>query len=498
MTQAKRYHPLVLVFQLKNLIRNMIIIGVYLFVFNAGSDDTFYTYARYIFLGIFGLTALSYVYKWFTHTYKLDTGAFQLYKGLFAKSKRTVPFSKIQNVQHHTSWLHRLLGMTSITFKTNMEDHDDSVTFQAVTPGEADRIEDFVKHQEMETEPEEAVSPDDDTEPAAPPQKTVHFQPGTKDHIKASFLSMSFFALIPVIVSLVSNVDSTDKFNQVMESGFVSALLDAWWKIALLAVLFAAAAIIFGAVKTILQYGRYEIAADDERIYITKGFFQTSSFSVQKNRIQAVEYRQPPINRWLGMTEMRLISAGGAGAADGTENITSLYPYMSTARAAALIEELLPAFSYTDTMHPLPRRSLLVRLLRPSWVWLIATGLLVYFQPAPFDFELPWWLFSAILLGLVVTSRLLDFFHTRYAVNNECIQWKKGGWTTFLFITKREKVTEMAFKRGPLQKKTGLSSMETINRAQPVKHTNLDDIPAEWSRQMQGWYSRRGQEITVE
>ncbi|SFP64916.1 PH domain-containing protein [Salibacterium halotolerans] len=502
MTQAKRYHPLVLVFQLKNLIRNMILIGVYLFVFNAGSNDAFYTYARYIFIGIIGLTALSYVYKWFTHTYKLDTGAFQLYKGLFAKSRRTVPFSKIQNVQRHTSWLHRLLGMTSITFETSMEDNDDSVTFRALPPAEADRLEDFIKQQEAEAETEEtetdAAEDSAEMESSAPPAKTVHFRPGMKDHIKASFLSLSFFALIPVIFSLVSNVDSTDTFTRMMESGFVSALVDAWWKITLIAVLFASAAVIFGAVKTILQYGRYEIASDDERIYITKGFFQTSSFSVQKSRVQAVEYRQPPINRWLGMTEMRLISAGGANATGGTENITSLYPYMSTARAAGLIEDILPVFSITDAMTPLPRRSLFVRFLRPSWFWLIATGLLFYFEPSPFDIHVPWWALSAVLLVLVIISRLLDFAHTRYAVHDECIQWRKGGWTTFLFVTKREKVSEMTFKRGILQKPAGLSTMVTINRSNPVKHTDIDDIPVDAAGDMKDWYSRRTGDIITE
>ncbi|MFZ4453662.1 PH domain-containing protein [Salibacterium aidingense] len=502
MKEAKRYHPLLLVFQLKTLLRSSFIIAIYLFLIKAGSDAVFYTYARHaFFLGI-GLSVFSMIYKWFTRKYKLEQGSFQLYKGLFSISRQTIPFSKVQNVHRHTSWLHHLFHLTSITFETNMEDKEDSVIFRAVSPVEADRMEEMVKQQESRHDEAFFLSEEEPgaSDPAVEtsPSKTVHFKPGVKDHVKASITSLSFLALLPVLFSLSSNLDSINALPRLLENSAAPPLFDAWWKISLLVLVVAGAAFLFGAVRTVLQYGRYEIVSDSQRIYITKGFFNATSFSILKNKVQAIECRQPPVKRWLGITEVRLISAGGLNEENETKEITTLYPFLSEGHARELIEEMLPAYTMAEHMDPLPRKSLAVRLARPSWVWFTATLLLFYFEPSLFGFEIAWWGLSAVLLGLVLVSRLLDFFHTHYTLQDECIQWKKGSWTTFLFLTKREKIAEIACKRGFLQKKAGLASLETINRATPVKHTELDDIPAEWSRQMQQWYHQRTKEITTQ
>ena len=141
MTKAKRYNPLLILFDLWKLVKNSIFFVIYLFVIKAGSESTFITYGRIIFFLTFGITLISIILKWFTHKYELDDRSFHLYKGIFNKSERTIPFSKIQNVNRHTSLFHRIFKVTSISFETGMAGEDATVKFEVISQKEADRME---------------------------------------------------------------------------------------------------------------------------------------------------------------------------------------------------------------------------------------------------------------------------------------------------------------------------------------------------------------------
>ena len=93
---------------------------------------------------------------------------------------------------------------------------------------------------------------------------------------------------------------------------------------------------------------------------------------------------------------------------------------------------------------------------------------------------------------------MLDFSHTRYAINEEFIQFKTGALTTSLFISKREKVIEVGISRNIIQKMLGLASIETVNRARPIHHTYINDIPVETAHDFFHWYAKRGNEIEIE
>ena len=141
MTAAKRYNPLLMLFNFCKLVRNSIFFVIYFFVIKAGSESTFITYGRIVFFIVFGLTLISIILKWFTHKYELDYRSFHLYKGIFNKSERTIPFSKIQNVNLHTSLFHRIFKVTSVNFETGITGEDAAVRFEVISQKEATRME---------------------------------------------------------------------------------------------------------------------------------------------------------------------------------------------------------------------------------------------------------------------------------------------------------------------------------------------------------------------
>lgn len=502
--KAKRYHPLSILLHLWKLAKNSVFFVIYLFVIKAGSESSFIVYSRYIFFLALGVSVCSIIFKWLTHKYELDDRSFHLYKGIFNKSERTIPFSKIQNVNRHTSLFHRFFKVTSVSFETGMMGEDAAVKFEVISQAEAERIEanvaganiseELTAVQPIHGEIEPSFSLDSES---AAQERTIHFTPTKNDILKASFTSLSFLVLIPVIISFYYKINEIINVEE-KAGGILQNILSSRWLIAVIIIVFIVASTIFGIVRTFLKYGKYEISSDLERIYITKGVLDETAFSISKERVQAIEIEQSMIKRWLGLAEVKLISAGSLESNKNMHEINSLYPFLPKKRAYEMVSEILPSYQVTEGMARLPQKALWLRLLRPSWLWMIVTAGLFYFKPAILKMKEAWWILSAVLLVIVLVTRLLNFLNTRYTLNDRFIQFKTGSLTTTLFISKRDKIIEVEVTQSKLQQLFGLASIGTINRAKPVHHAGVKDLPMRRAESFYKWYIGRRSEVIVE
>ncbi|WP_019637665.1 PH domain-containing protein [Paenibacillus fonticola] len=502
MRKAERYNPLVILFQLLKLVRNSVFFVVYLFLIKAGSESSFIVYGRYLFFVALGMSVSSIIAKWLTQKYRLDDRSFHLYKGVFNKSEWTVPFSKIQNINRHTSLFHRLFGVTSVRFETGMEGEGADVSFEVISRHEADRIEAAIAVSQSQALKEVSSAepvgvgaeeiPSDETESTAQ-QRTVHFTPTQKDILKASFTSLSFLVLIPVIISVYSKIN--DVFNiEDKAGGFVQSIWSSKWLFAVIVAAFILASMLLGIARTFLKYGKYEISSDEDHIYIAKGVVDKTTFSIAKERVQAVELQQSVLKRWLGLAEVKLISAGGLKSDKNVGEINSLYPFLPVTRAYDMIAEILPSYELTAEMKRLPVSSLWIRLLRPSWLWVIITAGLYVFQPR----FLAWWILSAVLLAIVLIARWLGYLNTRYILHRNFIQMKTGSFATTLFVSRRDKIIEVKVTQSKIQRLFGLATIGTVNRAKPVHRTGVKDVPLKEAQAFYNWYVGRTQEIEIE
>lgn len=116
---------------------------LYLFIFNREAD--WIGYGRIIAAILLILSIIFVIFKWLTTTYKIDEVAFYLREGFFTKHKRTIPFSKVQNVNRHTTFLHKLIGKTSLKFETGMSGEGGTIKFEVLSKEEADHLEDWIE-----------------------------------------------------------------------------------------------------------------------------------------------------------------------------------------------------------------------------------------------------------------------------------------------------------------------------------------------------------------
>lgn len=491
MTKKKRYSPLIVLFELGSLLRNSLIFVFYLFILKSDSTSTLIRYGRWAFLIIFGLTIWSIFYKWWTRKYALNEHAFTFYKGLFKKSEQTIPFTKVQNINHHRSFFHRLFKMTSIHFETGMTGASETITFEVLSQQEAIRMENHVTRKQGDEEMSE-VSPEG--EPRS--SRIIHFQPTKKDILRASFTSLSFLLLIPLIGSLYFKINELFNVEEKAE-GLYNQIIDTWWIAAIIITCLFIASLLFGVVKTFLKYGKYEISSDEANIYITKGVLDETTFSIAKERVQAIEITQSFMKRILGVAEVKLLTIGGTNISGSSTETNILYPFLPIRRAYEVLNEILPSYEITRKMEILPKKSFIVRFLKPSWFWLIVTGALAYFKPLIFKLDFLWMFIPVILLVIILSTRILDYLHTRYVLNEHFIQLKRGALSTSLFISKREKVIEVEMTQNTVQKKLQIASIAIINRGKPVNYTRLCDIPKKDALIFIQWYKERKHEIII-
>ncbi|CAN7470672.1 PH domain-containing protein [Peribacillus frigoritolerans] len=344
---AKRLHPIKIPFEFWKLLKGNVFFIIMLYVLNFGSEKMYMKVLQIGFLVYLVWKVISVILKWYTYKYQIKEGTLYITSGLVSKSYRTVPLHKVQNVQQRTTLFHKIFRLTSLTFETGMTGDQGSVPFEMISRKEAERLEgEYASKQELpviEADiPEERIT--EDMEPAI--EKTIHFTPSKHDVLKASFTSLSFLALIPILVTLYNTLD--DFIDLENAEGFLAKLLDTWWIITIVIAGLICVAVAFGIVSTFVKYGKYEISSDHERIYIKKGVLDESAFSIRKEKVQAVEITQSIIKRVLGLAEVKLISAGSTG--DEELETNTLYPFLSIERAYGMVEEILPAYKVERSM----------------------------------------------------------------------------------------------------------------------------------------------------
>ncbi|WP_050615478.1 PH domain-containing protein [Bacillus testis] len=465
--QKHRFHPVWILFEAGVYVKQTSFIILFVFVLRFNINTGWVLWAKIGYL-LMSMAVLVYmVCKWWRLHYEFKKKAIVFHEGVFVRRERIVPVDKIQNLHTKTNIVHRIFGLTSLTIETGTTMGESAIVFKVLTPEEYDAIAVYLNSLDTGEEAEPAV-----------PVREVMFRSTMKDNVKAAFTSFSFLAIFPVLLAVYSKIDEV--FNLDKKAGSIFSFfgdhLLFLLPLAIVALLLSAA---FGFVQTMIKYGNYEISEDEERIYIKKGMLEHSSFSIQKDRVQAIEVRRPLLKRLFGMAEIKLISAGNIGDEDDQTN--SLYPFMPKDEAYELVNALLPMYEIEEQMMKLPKKILWLRLIRPYYVTLAVFIVMLLWLPE-------WlWIAAAVFL-IAVVFRILDFVWTGYRRKGAFMQIRKGGFMNETFLTRVEKIQEIQVRHSWLQRKFNVATIEFTNRAKPIRVNELKDLSIDEASGFFNWY----------
>lgn len=493
MIDAFHTHPIKIMTSFIKVIKDSFILILLLFIFNTTDVSLFIKIGRMAFLLYLFVQLIYIVLDWWKTTYEFKHGIILIKRGIFQKKQNSMPLQEIQNITRRTPFYYRWFHVTSLRLETSSTSEAATVQLDAIEMNLAEQIEELVTTYKTDgelvtEEPESEV--EDRTTVDTPPldERTVHFTPTKREVLKASFLSFSFLGLIPIILIGYREVQKVIDLDQQVE-GIFTFITSSWIFIVGAILLLIILAVAFGVIQTYLKYGRYEISSDDERIFIHSGVLNEKSFSIQKANVQAIRINQSPLKKLLNFVDIKLISAGSDH--EETADISSLYPFIPSDQATDLLADILPQFPVKKATHRLTREALYMRLIRIPWVWLIATGLLLWFKRE-------WWFLSPLLFVMTYLSRYFTYRNTRFSWDDQTIQFKTGGMSTNIFITNRKKVIEVNTEQSLIQKKLDIATIHTVNRVKPVHHEELQDIPTSHMHHFMDWYKQRAKEVKTE
>jgi putative membrane protein len=482
--RALKYHPAMIAVELVSFIKGIFGPFLVLFIFNATSTKAWVIWGRY-FLLVATLGGIIWIIlKWHFHRYEIIGDSIIFREGIFVKKQRTASLDRIQNQKSNTTFVHKWFGLTSLTLETATSGENATFHFPVINEAEKERI---LAHLEQKQVKKDDSKDGDENMTEKAPERTVHFRSTKKDLIKASFTSLSFLAIFPLLSAIYFNLADFFQIEKTTKSA-LDYLLMHWWMLIALFVVAIGLSVVVGFVKTTMKYGNFVISDDKERIFIEKGVGQFISYSIQKHKVQAVIVEQSILKRLLGLASIKLISAGGATGEESKET-GYLFPFMPKHEAYQILQTILPQYRIEEHMKRFPIKVLWLKLLYPYYVTILSViGL--------FIFKKEWLWMAAIVFALSILARVLDYWFTSYVRHGNTVQIRKGGFTNETFVTHRKRIQQITVKHSWLQRKFGVATLLFINKAKPQHTSELYGISKEEASSFYSWYQKKSTSLS--
>ncbi|MGY6499474.1 MAG: PH domain-containing protein [Acidimicrobiales bacterium] len=278
---------------------------------------------------------------WFRRTWSFDGEVLTLDDGLLKRTYRRVPVSRVQQVEVHESFLHRMVGLAVLRIDTAGGAGSAEVVVQALPRSDATAVRAAVlrARDARSGDPRRESSATDvhTAGPPPPPQpENVVFRLGHARALLAGVVSSNLlivFAFAGTALDMVARLPS-DVSGDVEEQAFeaVTSL-----GVLLGVAVVATVGIVIAALASFASHYDLTVVRDGDELRMRRGLFDRRDAVVPLARIQSVTLRQNPVQRLLGFSVVRIRSAG-SGSGDEAR---LLIPLVARSEAAHLLSSTL-------------------------------------------------------------------------------------------------------------------------------------------------------------
>lgn len=485
--KRKRQHPLWIIFEMGMSIREVIFPVLIFFIFNARNE------ALWVKLGSIALILyiiyriVAIIFQWKNHTYLFTDNNIEVVEGRFVVNKRYIALNRIQSYQQHTSFFHRLFKLTSLTILTGSSADNATIKLPMISIVEAEKIKELLKEYELRKQAT-AVSIDK-KERSLPDNRKKHYRISFKEIIIISLTSLYFLAIFPILLSIYFKIDEIFSLDSFTNKAF-AFLTQSWITIAIITIIAIGLAVISGIIITYLRYGNYEVFSDERQIYISKGVLNKTNYTIPRDKINGVTIERSFTRRFFRIVSVRFVTLGDLF--DEVELETDvLFPFINDKKVKKLLPEIIPQFNIQEEMKSLPKKSLFVNLIQPSYLLVIVTFLVFFFWPE-------YWFIPLVLFVLIVLIRIVKTYQTKYIQMDQFIQFQTGAFSTELFNTRREKIDEIEIEQSWIEQKLQLATVTITSRAKPIYVSRIEHIPQQSAFGYYHWYKEEAQKIENE
>lgn len=417
-------------------------------------------------------------------SYELTADTLSIQSGVFARTDRSIPLGRVQNVDVRESFLQRALGVAVVRVET-AGGGDTEAVLDFVAADEAQRLQ-----QEIRSRKGTATS-DRDAHSVEPLFAIGDFELGL--YSLTAFRPASLLVLVfavPVgwetaadvllqIAAPLGGPDRLDPSALASIAGLVLALVGG-----VLAVLTTWAV---SSLLSLIGYYGFNLGRTGDDLVYERGLLRRYSGSIPLGKVQTLTVVEHVLARRLGYAGLRVETAGyapgsGSGARDRP---ASAIPLAERSRVLTLARSIEP-FDDLDVQRPptVARRRYAAR-----YAIVVIALTAVTFGVDRFLLSLEYWPAPLALLAVVPIAAHLKWANRGYSLGPDAVTLRSGFWRRRTRIVPYERLQTVETSRTVFQRRLGLASV-VADTASSATRFGADaiayDLATETARRLHG------------
>lgn len=454
-TLEGRLHPVTLLFTVWRAFRGMILP---ILIISITTEEFLWVMFLIILTSVSVLWGMA---RYFFFTYRLTEDELVTRGGIFAKTQRNIPLSRIQDVHLKQGPLHRLFKVVDVRVETaGGGGVEAELSVVPIGAGEELRRVLFERTQGLKADRSS-------TDEATPKPATLWETP-LKDLVLAGLTSKRVASLLVIVffvLNFVDDLSSKERVNQFFEAA-VSWLKSGetvnWLILTAVVVLLIVLSLSISVGGFILLFHRFRLTRVGEDLHRRHGLFTHHSSTLPRRRIQLLKVDESWLRRWLKLAALRVDTAGFGGANSGqTGGRGVLVPVIPSAAVERLLPDIFPELdSAPPDWRRVSKRAILRGFIKASLlVCLLTAAVLLARQDL-------WGLWPLALLPLILWLNVKAYRHLGYALQDKIFQTRQGWLSRATHIVPVRNVQVVALLQNPFDRRHGVMTLQVDTAGQ--------------------------------
>jgi len=397
--------------------------------------------------------------KWWRFRYGVGAGGIVIEHGLIGRTRRSIPFDRVQDVDIERGPLHRLFGLAKVRIETGAGGKDEGV-LDSVDLAEADRLRMAVRAGQAAFRGDGVAGVAAAFDPPAPadaaPMGGTTFAMETPRVLLFGLFNFSLVYLAG-IYAVLNFFDDVLPFgwrdaklyvgearHRVEEGAVTSALI---LSVVLLA---AGLGIVAGVAQTLAREHGFRLTAERAGFRRERGLFTRTEIVIPRRRVQLGLVETGPVRRLFGWFALsfQTLSAGQKGEG-GRQPVA---PFAREDEVAGIVADARPLrLPPPDSLRPVSRKHVLRALAPRIFFPLLGVTIGGFFLPQL-------WVGYALVAVLAVFT-VLERLRHRFALDGDMLFVQRGWWRQRLWVVPVASAQTVSLSRSVLQRMLGLATV---------------------------------------
>lgn len=473
--RERRLHPASWLFALVSGVRQLLVPLVALVVFGGRSGESWQLLAAGV--AVAGL-AIASVWRYFTWRYRIGADSLFVRSGLFERSLRQIPFSRIHDVAVRQTLLHRLFAVADVRLESASGDRPEA-RMQVLRLDEALALEQLIRQRSDPAAPRKVEPADGELLLALAPAEVVRL--GLISNrgmvVVAGLFALGWQALPDRIMA-----DAMGRFGR-EAFGYAGSLGGGGPGTALVVAALLALALAglraLSVLLALVQYHDFRLEENGRRLTVGRGLLTRRRNSVPRRRIQAWTLVESMAHRLFQRRSLRVDTAV-IERGNEQRSLSELAPVATPERCDALVQHLMPQMQWPPaSWRPLhPRAWLRLSLGGVAFGLGAAAALAWHFGP--------WGMLALLWIPWCVFVARQHARRAGYCLQDELFAIRQGWWSRHWRFTEIGKLQTLQLRQGPLDRRLGMASLwlDTAGAGALSPPLRIPYLPAAEARQL--------------